>query len=68
VTQPRSGAELNRATEDWPTSPVTLSPSAALRINPWELKVRNTALPDERKIEYRIGLNVGDVSIEKGTL
>lgn len=30
-----------------------------------ELKVRNEALPDHRKMEFRIGINVGDV-IEEG--
>jgi adenylate cyclase len=29
-----------------------------------ELKVRNTALPDQRKMEFRIGINLGDVVIE----
>src|SRR5262245_22117350 len=29
-----------------------------------ELKVRNTELPDQRKMEFRIGLNVGDVIVE----
>ena len=28
------------------------------------LKVKNTELPDQRKMEYRIGLNVGDVIVE----
>src|SRR6266852_9205603 len=29
-----------------------------------ELRVRNAALPDHRKMEYRIGINVGDVVVE----
>src|SRR5207249_5231943 len=29
-----------------------------------ELKARNAALPSERKMEFRIGLNVGDVVVE----
>jgi len=29
-----------------------------------ELKARNTALPAERKMEFRLGLNVGDVVVE----
>src|SRR5712691_5537251 len=29
-----------------------------------ELKVRNAELPDQRKMEFRIGLNVGDVIVE----
>ncbi len=29
-----------------------------------ELRVRNTELPDQRKMEFRIGINVGDVIIE----
>src|SRR5882672_11067015 len=29
-----------------------------------ELQSRNVELPDERKMEYRIGLNVGDVIVE----
>src|SRR5262249_2567369 len=28
------------------------------------LQERNTELPDERKMEYRIGINVGDVIVE----
>ena len=28
------------------------------------LRVKNTELPDERKMEYRIGINVGDVIVE----
>jgi len=29
-----------------------------------DLRVRNTELPDQRKMEYRMGINVGDVVIE----
>src|SRR6201993_5261614 len=29
-----------------------------------ELKVKNAELPDARKMEYRIGINVGDVVVE----
>src|SRR5262245_28606402 len=29
-----------------------------------ELKSRNAALPDARKMEFRIGINVGDVIVE----
>jgi adenylate cyclase len=29
-----------------------------------ELKVRNTDLPDQRKMEFRIGINLGDVVVE----
>src|SRR6059036_417455 len=29
-----------------------------------DLKVRNTELPNQRKMEFRIGLNVGDVVVE----
>src|SRR2546427_11651324 len=29
-----------------------------------ELRVRNSELPDQRKMEFRIGINVGDVIIE----
>src|SRR5262245_44649692 len=29
-----------------------------------ELKVRNAALPDQRKMEFRIGINLGDVVVE----
>jgi adenylate cyclase len=32
-----------------------------------ELKVRNTELPDKRKMEFRTGINVGDVIVEGGT-
>ena len=30
-----------------------------------ELKTRNAELPDDRKMEFRIGVNLGDVSHEK---
>jgi adenylate cyclase len=29
-----------------------------------ELKVKNADLPDARKMQYRIGINVGDVVVE----
>src|SRR3954452_3465407 len=29
-----------------------------------ELKVRNAEVPDQRKMEFRIGINVGDVIVE----
>src|SRR5438105_153746 len=29
-----------------------------------ELKIKNAALPDSRKMEFRIGINVGDVVVE----
>src|SRR5882672_5672705 len=29
-----------------------------------ELKVRNAELPDQRKMEFRIGINLGDVIVE----
>src|SRR5215475_6564331 len=29
-----------------------------------ELRVRNTELPDQRKMEFRIGINLGDVIVE----
>ena len=29
-----------------------------------ELKTRNAELPDNRKLHYRIGINVGDVVVE----
>src|SRR5439155_7103182 len=29
-----------------------------------ELQVRNAALPDQRKMEFRIGINLGDVVVE----
>jgi adenylate cyclase len=33
-----------------------------------ELKVRNAELPDRRKMEFRIGINVGDVVVEEERL
>ena len=33
-----------------------------------ELKARNTHLPSERRMEFRIGINVGDVVVEEGRL
>lgn len=33
-----------------------------------ELKVRNAELPDKRKMEFRIGINLGDVIVEDGRL
>jgi DNA-binding response OmpR family regulator len=32
------------------------------------LSSRNTAFPDEKRMEYRIGMNLGDVVIDKGKL
>ena len=32
------------------------------------LSSRNTALPDEKRMEYRIGVNLGDVVIDRGKL
>lgn len=31
-----------------------------------ELKVRNEALPDSRKMNFRVGINLGDVIVEGG--
>lgn len=33
-----------------------------------ELRNRNAAVPDYRKMEYRIGINLGDVVVEKGRI
>ncbi|MBI3757948.1 MAG: tetratricopeptide repeat protein [Deltaproteobacteria bacterium] len=33
-----------------------------------ELKVKNADLPDSRKMEFRIGINLGDVVVEEGRL
>ncbi len=33
-----------------------------------ELRNRNAAVPDYRKMEYRIGINLGDVIVEKGRI
>jgi len=33
-----------------------------------ELQNRNAAVPDYRKMEYRIGINLGDVVVEKGRI
>src|SRR5262245_58581728 len=33
-----------------------------------ELKARNSELPDNRKMQYRIGINVGDVVVEDGRI
>jgi class 3 adenylate cyclase len=33
-----------------------------------ELKVRNAELPDQRRMEFRIGINLGDVIVEDGRL
>lgn len=33
-----------------------------------ELRVRNTELPDERRMQFRIGINVGDVLVEGDNL
>ena len=33
-----------------------------------ELKARNQALPDERRMEFRVGLNLGDVMVDDGDL
>ena len=29
---------------------------------------RNAAIPEERRIEFRIGINVGDIIIDKGDI
>ncbi|MCI0529795.1 MAG: adenylate/guanylate cyclase domain-containing protein, partial [Nitrospira sp.] len=33
-----------------------------------ELEIRNEALPEHRKMRFRIGINVGDVLVEEGRL
>src|SRR5215475_3202779 len=33
-----------------------------------ELQVRNTEVPDQRRMEFRIGINLGDVIVEDGRL
>jgi adenylate cyclase len=33
-----------------------------------ELEVKNVDLPDQRKMEFRIGINLGDVVLEKGKI
>jgi adenylate cyclase len=33
-----------------------------------DLQARNTALPDERKVQFRIGLNLGDVIEDRGDI
>ena len=42
-----------------------LSSAAAIQT---DLSTRNQALPDERKVQFRIGVNMGDVIIDRGDI
>jgi adenylate cyclase len=32
------------------------------------VRIRNAAIPEDRRIEFRIGINVGDIIIDDGNI
>ena len=61
---PRRGGRCARVIICWPNLPVWSMPCAARWRFSEQLKTKNAELPEHREMQFRIGINLGDVIVE----